>query len=46
MSAPPAAVVSAPENIRNLDQIRAANLRLSDPRSLEPDEARRLAATQ
>ena len=42
----PAAVVSAPENIRNLDQIRAANLRLSDPRSLEPDEARRLAATQ
>ncbi len=42
----PAAVVSAPENIRNLDQIRAANLRLSDPRTLEPDEARRLAATQ
>jgi len=29
-----AAVVSAPENIRNLDQIRAANVRLSDPRSL------------
>ncbi len=42
----PAAVVSAPENIRNLDQIRAANLRLSDPRTLEPADARRLAATQ
>ena len=42
----PAAVISAPENIRNLDRIRAANLRLSDPRTLEPDEARRLAATQ
>ena len=44
--ATPAAVISAPENIRNLDQIRAANLRLADPRTLEPDEARRLAATQ
>lgn len=42
----PAAVVSAPENIRNLDRIRAANLRLSDPRTLEPEEATRLAATQ
>lgn len=41
-----AAVVSAPENIRNLDQIRAANQRLSDPRTLAPDEARRLASTQ
>jgi hypothetical protein len=41
-----AAVVSAPENIRTLDQIRANNLRLSDPRTLEPDEARRLASTQ
>jgi hypothetical protein len=41
-----AAVVSAPENIRNLDQIRAANLRFADPRSLEPDEARRLASSQ
>jgi hypothetical protein len=36
-----AAVVSAPENIKNLDQIRAANARLSDPRTLQPDEARR-----
>ncbi|HEY7169295.1 MAG TPA: M14 family metallopeptidase [Vicinamibacterales bacterium] len=41
-----AAVVSAPENIRNLEAIRAANLRLADPRTLPPDEARRLAASQ
>jgi hypothetical protein len=41
-----AAAISAPENIKALDAIRAANLRLSDPRTLEPDEARRLAATQ
>jgi hypothetical protein len=40
-----AAIVSAPENIRNLDQIRAANQRLADPRMLSPEEARRLAAT-
>jgi hypothetical protein len=41
-----AAVVSAPENIRNLDQIRAANLRLADPRTLAREEAARLAASQ
>jgi|KBSSwiStaDraftv2_1062776.scaffolds.fasta_scaffold12897_2 hypothetical protein len=41
-----AAIVSAPENIRNLESIRAANMRLADPRTLGPDEARRLAATQ
>ena len=41
-----AAIVSAPENIRNLESIRAANLRLADPRMLAPDEAKRLAATQ
>jgi len=41
-----AAVISAPENLRALDQIKAANARLSDPRTLEPDEARRLATTQ
>ena len=29
-----AAIVSAPENIRNLDRIRAANQRLADPRTL------------
>ena len=40
-----AALVSAPENIRNLEQIRAANQRLADPRTLPPDEARRAAAT-
>jgi hypothetical protein len=40
-----AAIVSAPENIRNLDQIRAANQRLADPRLVSPEEARRLAAT-
>jgi hypothetical protein len=39
-----AAIVSAPENLRNLDKIRAANQRLADPRTLPPDEARRLAA--
>jgi len=39
-----AAIVSAPENIRNLDQIRAANQRLADPRALSPDEARQLAS--
>jgi len=41
-----AAVVSAPENIRDLAAIRAANLRLSDPRTLSPDDAKRLVATQ
>lgn len=40
-----AAIVSAPENIRNLDAIRAANQRLADPRTLAPEEARRLAAS-
>ena len=40
-----AAIVSAPDNIRNLERIRAANQRLSDPRTLPADEARRLAAT-
>jgi hypothetical protein len=39
-----AAIVSAPENIRNLDQIRVANQRLADPRTIPPDEARALAA--
>ncbi len=39
-----AAIVSAPENIKNLEQIRATNQRLADPRTLPPEEARRLAA--
>ena len=41
-----AAIVSAPENIRNLDQIKRDNQRLADPRTLGPDEANRIAATQ
>ncbi len=41
-----AAIISAPENIKNLEQIRATNQRLADPRTLPADEARRLAATQ
>jgi hypothetical protein len=40
-----AAIVSAPENIRNLDGIRATNQRLADPRTLAPDQARQLAAS-
>jgi Zinc carboxypeptidase len=39
-----AAIVSSPENIRNLDAIRAVNQRLADPRTLAPDEGSRLAA--
>src|SRR5579864_6115041 len=33
-----AAIVSSPDNIRNLDAIRAVNQRLADPRTLTPDE--------
>jgi hypothetical protein len=40
-----AALISAPENIQNLEQIRAANRRLADPRTLPPDEARKIAAS-
>ncbi len=40
-----AAIVSAPENIRNLEQIRATNERLADPRTLAPEEAKRLATS-
>jgi hypothetical protein len=40
-----AAIVSAPDNIRNLEQIRLANERLADPRTLSAGEARRLAAS-
>src|SRR5580658_5883964 len=40
-----AAIVSAPENIQNLDRIRADNQRLADPRTIPPAEARQLAAT-
>jgi len=37
-----AAIVSAPDNIRNLEQIRLANQRLADPRTLSPADAERL----
>ena len=40
-----AAIISAPENIRNLDEIRAVNQRLADPRLLTPEDARSLAST-
>jgi hypothetical protein len=41
-----AAIISAPENITNLERIRVANQRLADPRTLPADEARQLAGTQ
>src|SRR5687768_14246325 len=37
--------VSAPENIARLDEIKANLKRLSDPRTLAPEEARRLTST-
>ena len=40
-----AAIASAPENIQNLTAIREANRRLADPRTLPPEDARRLAAS-
>lgn len=40
------AIISAPENIARLDAIKTANRRLADPRTLTPDEAKALAATQ
>src|SRR5262245_64651956 len=39
-----AAIVSAPDNIRNLEAIRAVNRRLADPRTLTPEEAAPLIA--
>jgi hypothetical protein len=39
-----AAVISAPENIARLEEIRTENLRLADPRSLNEPEARAIAA--
>jgi hypothetical protein len=39
-----AAIISAPGNIARLDEIRAANLRLADPRTLPESEARAIAA--
>ncbi len=40
------AVVSSPENVRRLDEIRAAQRALADPRGLAPGEEARLYATQ
>jgi hypothetical protein len=40
-----AAIISAPDNILNLAQIRATNQRLADPRTLSPEDARRLSGT-
>jgi hypothetical protein len=39
-----AAVISAPENIARLEEIRSATLRLSDPRAISEADARGLAA--
>ena len=41
-----AAVVSAPENLARLDEIRAANLALADPRRIDPEAATALVAGQ
>src|SRR5687767_4271627 len=40
------AVVSSPANIARLPEIRAVQAKLADPRTLTPDEERRLIATQ
>ena len=40
-----AAIVSSAANITALDTIRTANQRLSDPRTLPPEESRKIAAT-
>jgi hypothetical protein len=40
------AIISAPENIARLQAIKAANRRLADPRTLTPEEAQTLAASQ
>jgi hypothetical protein len=40
-----AAIVSAAENIRDLDQIKRDNQRLADPRTLLPEDAGRIAGT-
>ena len=38
------AVISSPENLANLEQIRQAHNRLADPRGLSEDEAHKLAS--
>ena len=39
------AIISAPGNIARLGEIRAANRRLADPRTLDPGDAKALAAS-
>src|SRR5262245_32721902 len=39
-----AAIVTAPENLERLKDIRAANQRIADPRKLTPEEAKQIAA--
>ena len=41
-----AAIVSSPDNIAHLDDIRRTNQRLADPRTLPADDARQIASTQ
>ncbi len=41
-----AGIVSSPDNLAHLADIKAANRRLADPRTLAPEDAARLAATQ
>jgi hypothetical protein len=37
-------ILAKPEHLQRREEIRAANLQLADPRSLPPDEARKIAA--
>ena len=39
------AIVSSAANIKSLESIRTANQRLSDPRTIPPEEARKIAAS-
>ncbi|HJV38886.1 MAG TPA: M14 family zinc carboxypeptidase [Geothrix sp.] len=41
----PFLVVSAPENLKRLDELQALNAKLADPRTCGEDEARRIAET-
>lgn len=41
----PFLVISAPENLRRLDELQALNARLADPRICSEDEARRICET-
>ena len=41
-----AAIITSPENLRNLGAIKAANQRLADPRTLAPDDGPRIIESQ